>query len=199
MYLPIEQVRRLAEQAGLVADEEPSWVSAEDPRTLRSSYERVKVRALSTFEHLPEDEIEAGFAQFERDAAADPDRELPNYPAAVLTLRLPAWTQLRLRGPENVQGRWFPEDQAAGWARPGWIETEIRKAGEESIHSDLGFEAGEVHAEADVRSAGEGKVTPRVGSAYVVPVWVGEDRWITVRARQGHSDQVAAADLGAGE
>ena len=89
MYLPIEQVRRLAEQAGLVADAEPSWVSTEAPRTLRSSYERVKLRALSTFEHLPETEIKAGFAQFERDAAADPDRELPTYPAAVLTLRHP--------------------------------------------------------------------------------------------------------------
>jgi SAM-dependent methyltransferase len=89
MYLPIEQVRRLAEQAGLVADAEPRWVSAEGPRTLRSSYERVQLRALSTFEHLPEDEIGAGFAQFERDASADPDRELPTYPAALLILRHP--------------------------------------------------------------------------------------------------------------
>lgn len=87
MYLPLAQVRALAEEAGLEPDEEPVWVTAEGGRTLRTSYERIKLRALSTFEHLPEDDIEDGFAAFGRDAAADPDRELAVSPAGLLILR----------------------------------------------------------------------------------------------------------------
>jgi SAM-dependent methyltransferase len=89
MYLPLGQVRTLAEQAGLVAEPEPVWVDVTEPRTLRATYERLKLRAISTFEHLPEEEVDAGFAQFEQDAAADPEREVPAFPAGLLVLRCP--------------------------------------------------------------------------------------------------------------
>ncbi len=89
MYLGYDEVRSLAEQAGLVPEPEPHWVDVAETRTLRALYERLKLRAFSTFEHLAEDEIEAGFAQFERDAAADPDRVLPVFPAGLLVLRRP--------------------------------------------------------------------------------------------------------------
>ncbi|GAA1613359.1 hypothetical protein GCM10009789_79500 [Kribbella sancticallisti] len=90
MYLGLDEVRVLAEQAGLVPDPEPRWFEASEPRTLRATYERLKLRAFSTFEHLPEEEIEAGFAEFERDAAAEPERVLPVAPAGLLVLRSPA-------------------------------------------------------------------------------------------------------------
>jgi len=89
MYLPLEQVRALVEQAGLVADPEPVWVDVTEPRTVRATYERLKLRAISTFEHLAPEEMEAGFAEFERDAVADPDREVPAFPAGLLILRCP--------------------------------------------------------------------------------------------------------------
>lgn len=89
MYLPFDEVRALADQAGLVAEEQPHWVDVTEPRTLRATYERLKLRAFSTFEHLAEDELARGFADFERDAAADPDRQLPAFPAGVLLLRKP--------------------------------------------------------------------------------------------------------------
>lgn len=90
MYRPLDEVRALAAQAGLVAEEQPRWVGAYEPRTLRATYERVKLRAFSTFEHIAEDELDRGFAEFERDAAADPERELPVVPAGVLLLRRPS-------------------------------------------------------------------------------------------------------------
>jgi len=90
MYLTLADTRALAVEAGLVPDDEPVWATAEGPRTMRASYERVRTRALSTFEHLPAEEIEAGFAEFERDAERDPDRQLPMFPAAVLVLRCPS-------------------------------------------------------------------------------------------------------------
>ncbi|HET6296266.1 MAG TPA: class I SAM-dependent methyltransferase, partial [Kribbella sp.] len=89
MYLPLEQVRALVEQAGLVADPEPVWVDVTEPRTVRATYERLKLRAISTFEHLAPEEMEAGFAEFERDAVADPDRAVPAFPAGLLILRRP--------------------------------------------------------------------------------------------------------------
>lgn len=89
MYLPLEEVRALAAEAGLLAAPELNWVQPDTPGTLRASYERVKHRAYSTFEHLQADEMEAGFAAFERDAEADPERELPAIPAALLVLNRP--------------------------------------------------------------------------------------------------------------
>ncbi len=89
MYLGFDEVRSLAEQAGLVAEPEPRWIDVAETRTLRAMYERLKLRAFSTFEHLAEEEIAAGFAEFERDAAADPDRVLPTFPAGLLVLRCP--------------------------------------------------------------------------------------------------------------
>jgi ubiquinone/menaquinone biosynthesis C-methylase UbiE len=86
MYLPFDEVRALAARAGLRADEEPHWVDVTEPRTQRATYERLKLRAFSTFEHIAEDELDRGFAEFERDAAADPDREVPAFPAGVLLL-----------------------------------------------------------------------------------------------------------------
>jgi ubiquinone/menaquinone biosynthesis C-methylase UbiE len=89
MYLGLDEVGSLAEQAGLVLEPEPRWVDVAETRTLRAMYERLKLRAFSTFEHLAEEEIEAGFAEFERDAAADPDRVLPVFPAGLLVLKRP--------------------------------------------------------------------------------------------------------------
>jgi ubiquinone/menaquinone biosynthesis C-methylase UbiE len=86
MYLPFDAVRALATEAGLEAEDEPRWVDVTEPRTLRATYERLKLRAFSTFEHIDEDELDQGFAEFERDAEADPDRELPAFPAGVLLL-----------------------------------------------------------------------------------------------------------------
>jgi ubiquinone/menaquinone biosynthesis C-methylase UbiE len=90
MYLSVEEVRALATEAGLVAEAEPRFVQAESPGTLRASYERVKYRAYSTFEHLPADEMDEGFAAFEQAAEADPDRELEAIPGALLVLRRPS-------------------------------------------------------------------------------------------------------------
>jgi ubiquinone/menaquinone biosynthesis C-methylase UbiE len=90
MYRPVDEVRRLATAAGLTPDEDVVRITAEDPRTLRGSYERLKWRAFSTFEHLPPEEVEAGFARFAADAERDPDRVLPVYPATMLVLRRPS-------------------------------------------------------------------------------------------------------------
>ncbi len=64
-------------------------MTTEHPRTLREAYERLKLRALSTFEHLPEDEIAPGFERFAADVERDPDRLAPVYSAAMLILRRP--------------------------------------------------------------------------------------------------------------
>jgi len=90
MYLPFDEVLALTEQAGLTAEEEPRWVDVTEARTQSATYERLKLRAFSTFEHIAEDELDRGFAEFERDAAADPERELPAFPAGVLVLRRPS-------------------------------------------------------------------------------------------------------------
>ncbi|GAB2685203.1 class I SAM-dependent methyltransferase [Kribbella swartbergensis] len=90
MYLTVGQVRTLAAAAGLRPDDEPVWVSAEPPRTLREVHERLAHRALSTFEHLPEGEIERGFAAMAADAAREPDKLMPAHPAAMLVLRRPS-------------------------------------------------------------------------------------------------------------
>lgn len=90
MYLPFDEVKALAEQAGLTAEEEPRWVDGTEIRTQQATYERLKLRAFSTFEHIAEDELDRGFAEFERDAAADPERELPAAPAGILLLRRPS-------------------------------------------------------------------------------------------------------------
>lgn len=86
MYLTVQQVRELAEPAGFAVDGDPIAVAADGPRTLRSSYERVSLRALSTFDRLPADELEPGFAEFARDAAADPDQALPAVTSDLLIL-----------------------------------------------------------------------------------------------------------------
>jgi SAM-dependent methyltransferase len=90
MYLSFAEVHSLAGQAGLMPDPEPLWVDVTEPRTLQAMYERLKLRAFSTFEHLPAEETEAGFAAMERDAIADPDRVLPNFPAGMVILKKPA-------------------------------------------------------------------------------------------------------------
>ncbi|MEV0285468.1 class I SAM-dependent methyltransferase [Kribbella sp. NPDC050820] len=86
MYLSLDAVKSLARKAGLTPADDVVWVTTEPPRTLRESYDRLKLRALSTFEHLPEDEIEAGFARLAADADRDPDRRLSVHPAAMLLL-----------------------------------------------------------------------------------------------------------------
>ncbi|MGC4942838.1 class I SAM-dependent methyltransferase [Kribbella sp. DT2] len=87
MYRTVEDTERMARAANLIPDQQVRLIEAEQPRSLKTLYERVSTRALSTFEHLPADEMEAGFEQFRRDAAADPDRETPAVPASLMVLR----------------------------------------------------------------------------------------------------------------
>jgi ubiquinone/menaquinone biosynthesis C-methylase UbiE len=87
MYRTVEETERMARAANLVPDPEVRVVEAERERSLKTLYERVSTRALSTFEHLPAAEIEAGFEQFRREAEADPDRPTPVIPATVMVLR----------------------------------------------------------------------------------------------------------------
>ena len=90
MYRSLPEVKSLARQAGLVPADEVIRLSVETERTFRESYERISLRALSTFEHLPADEVEPGFARFAADAERDPDRVMPVYPATTLVLTRPS-------------------------------------------------------------------------------------------------------------
>ncbi len=89
MCRTLDESKALADAAGLRPGEAPVWVSTEPPRTLRETYDRLKIRALSTFEHLPEDETEHGFTRLAADADRDPDKLMPVHPAAMLVLRRP--------------------------------------------------------------------------------------------------------------
>jgi hypothetical protein len=90
MYITLAAVKELAVEAGLVPDEDVVRISAEEPRTLLESYERLSHRALSTFEYLPADELDRGFARFAADAKQDPDRAMPVYDATTLVLTRPS-------------------------------------------------------------------------------------------------------------
>jgi ubiquinone/menaquinone biosynthesis C-methylase UbiE len=89
MYLSLDEAKALAREAGLLPDEEPVWVTAEKARTLREMSDRLSFRALSTFEHLQEDEMARGFEQLAADADREPDKLMPVHPAAMLVLRCP--------------------------------------------------------------------------------------------------------------
>lgn len=89
MYRSVDEVRALVAEPGLEPGADVVRITGEDPRTLRESYERMQHRALSTFEHLSVDEIEAGFARFAEDAARDPDRVQPVHAATMLVLTRP--------------------------------------------------------------------------------------------------------------
>jgi SAM-dependent methyltransferase len=90
MYLSVAQTEALAVEAGLVPGEDVVRITAEEPRTLGETYQRLSHRALSTFEYLPEDEIEPGFERFAADAERDPDRLMPVYSATMLVLTRPS-------------------------------------------------------------------------------------------------------------
>lgn len=90
MYTSLSAAQALAVEAGLTPGEGVVEISAEEPRTLRERYERLSHRALSTFEHLPADEMESGFARFAEDAERDPDRAMPVYSATTLVLTRPS-------------------------------------------------------------------------------------------------------------
>jgi SAM-dependent methyltransferase len=89
MYCSVDEARTFAVAAGLEAGADVVRITAEDPRTLRESYERISLRAFSTFEHLPEAELEPGFARFKADAERDPDRVMPVHAATTLVLTRP--------------------------------------------------------------------------------------------------------------
>ena len=59
------------------------------------------------------------------------------------------------------------------------------------------LEPREVHAEADVRPLREPQVTPRIRSADVESVGVGEHVWVAVRVSKRDDHHVAGGDLGA--
>jgi ubiquinone/menaquinone biosynthesis C-methylase UbiE len=90
MYVSLADTKALAVEAGLVPVDEVVRITGETPRTLRERYERLSHRALSTFEHLPADEVDAGFARFAEDAGRDPDRQMPVYDATMLVLKRPS-------------------------------------------------------------------------------------------------------------
>jgi ubiquinone/menaquinone biosynthesis C-methylase UbiE len=89
MYLSLDETKSLTEAAGLQPADDVVWVTTEPPRTLREAHDRLAHRALSTFEHLPEQEIEHGFTRLAADAERDPDKVMPVHPAAMLVLRRP--------------------------------------------------------------------------------------------------------------
>jgi ubiquinone/menaquinone biosynthesis C-methylase UbiE len=90
MYRSLDETKALAMQAGLVPGADVVRIVGEDPRTLRESYERLRLRALSTFEYLAADEVEAGFARLAADAEREPDRVLPVHSATMLVLTRPS-------------------------------------------------------------------------------------------------------------
>ncbi|WP_185759556.1 class I SAM-dependent methyltransferase [Kribbella jejuensis] len=90
MYQSVAEVRELAMAAGLAPGADVVQLVAEEPRTLRERYERLRHRALSTFEHLPAAELDAGFARFAADAEGDPERVMPVYSASMLVLTRPS-------------------------------------------------------------------------------------------------------------
>lgn len=90
LYPTLAETKELAEQAGLVPDDEPRWITADEHLTLGEAYERLRLRALSTFEYLPEVEVEEGFERFHRDAAEHPDQPTPTVPLPLLVLRRPS-------------------------------------------------------------------------------------------------------------
>ncbi|MFF0340817.1 class I SAM-dependent methyltransferase [Kribbella sp. NPDC004875] len=89
MYVSLSAAKALAIEAGLAPADDVVRITAEEPRTLRESYERISLRALSTFEHLPADELEPGFARFAEDAEHDPERAMPVYAGTLLVLTRP--------------------------------------------------------------------------------------------------------------
>jgi ubiquinone/menaquinone biosynthesis C-methylase UbiE len=89
MYPSLAEAKGLARAAGLQPADDVVRVTKEQPRTLRESYDRLSLRAISTFEHLPADELDAGFDRFAADAAKDPDRPMPVYAATMLVLTRP--------------------------------------------------------------------------------------------------------------
>lgn len=89
MYLTLAETKALARDAGLQPADDVVRLTTEEPRTLRESYDRLSLRAISTFEYLPEDEIAPGFARFAADVERDPDRLMPVYPAMTVVLTRP--------------------------------------------------------------------------------------------------------------
>ncbi len=89
MYLSLDEAKALARAAGLLPDDEAVWVTADEPRTLRETSDRLSLRALSTFEHLTQDEMERGFERLAAAADREPDKLMPVHPAAMLVLRRP--------------------------------------------------------------------------------------------------------------
>lgn len=89
MYPSLAEVRELASAAGLVPDQEPAGLPATGTQGLHETYERLSKRAFSTFEHIPADELDAGFEAFRRDAEAQPDQQIPEVRMDLLVLRKP--------------------------------------------------------------------------------------------------------------
>lgn len=78
MFPTTAEIRELAGATGF---REPVLTSLppEPRRTLRESYERIRLRAVSTFEHIPEQEFSTGLASFAADVAERGDT-LVSYP-----------------------------------------------------------------------------------------------------------------------
>lgn len=88
LYEPLSALRGTFEAAGweLAAVGE---VALPAPGTYAGALARLRTRAFSIFEHMPEADIEAGFAELERRVAADPQAPARVSPGTVVTFRRP--------------------------------------------------------------------------------------------------------------
>src|SRR6185437_16789757 len=78
--------------------------------------------------------------------------------------------------PENVKARRLAKDEAARRSRPLRVEAEAGQAREQPLGRGQRFEAGEVHADTDVRALRERELELRVLALRVEAVRVGERR-----------------------
>jgi len=87
MFPSVAEVQERAVRAGFAVPPTPVPLAVEEPRTLLSLYERLSLRALSTFDLLPAAEMDEGFERFRRDAVAKPDLEVPAVTSDLLVLQ----------------------------------------------------------------------------------------------------------------
>src|SRR5579864_9150035 len=101
--------------------------------------------------------------------------------------------------PENVKARRLAEDETARRSRPLRVEAEAGQPREEPLGRGQRLEAGEVHADTDVRALRKGELELGVLALRVEAVRVGEGRGIAVRPRELDLDEVAFLDRRTGE
>ncbi|MEO3840495.1 class I SAM-dependent methyltransferase [Streptomyces sp. B22F1] len=86
LYQPLSVLRATFETAGWEV-KRVGEVGLPAPGTWAGALARLRTRAFSIFEHMPEADIEAGFAEWERRVAAAPQAPAPVTPGTVVTFR----------------------------------------------------------------------------------------------------------------